>query len=179
MNQNEFLPRFILIPYFGDKEIVGVEIGTGGGGGNVAMLMRAPNIIKLYCVDPWKHVEGAHFEAARPQEWHDLTYNAAVKRLEAYKDRTVILKMGSDEAINHTPDEIDFVWVDGNHEEEQFKRDVINWLPKVRMGGIYGGHDYQIRHIREIVTEELGWHNTGEDFTWWYIKKSKKSIMKL
>ena len=174
MTQNEFLPRFILIPYFKDKKITGVEIGTGGGSGSVAMLMRIPNLVKLYCVDPWKHVDDSLFEANRPQDWHDLMYNAAIKRLKEYENRAVILKMGSDEAVNHIPDGVDFVWIDGNHEEDQVRRDIVNWLPKVREGGIIGGHDYQISYIRDIVKEELGWHNTGEDFTWWKIKKEIK-----
>ena len=135
---------------------------------------QIPNLIKLYCIDSWTHIDKAPFEAGRPQEWQDIMYNTAVKRLDSYGDKAKILKMPSDDAISYVPDDVDFVWIDGNHEKEQVRRDVVNWLPKVKEGGIFGGHDYQIEYIREIVKEELGWHNTGEDFTWWIIKKTIK-----
>ncbi len=36
----------------------------------------------------------------------------------------------------------DFVFIDADHEQEQVKRDIYAWLPKVRKGGIISGHDY-------------------------------------
>ena len=36
----------------------------------------------------------------------------------------------------------DFVLIDAHHEQEQVKKDIYAWLPKVRKGGIISGHDY-------------------------------------
>ncbi len=36
----------------------------------------------------------------------------------------------------------DFIYIDGSHLYEDVKRDLNDWLPKLKDGGIIGGHDY-------------------------------------
>lgn len=168
MTQNQFLPEQILIPFFGkEKPISGVEIGVLGASGSVAMLNRMPNLF-LYCIDPWKHFDRG-FEAERNQEWHDETYAGAVHRLEEFKDRTKILRMTSDEAAKKLNGKFDFVWIDGDHSEDQVKKDMLNWKDKIKRPGIIGGHDYQIDYIARLAKETFKEIKTGEDFTWWHI----------
>lgn len=168
MTQNQYLPEEILIPHFGDKPIVGVEIGVLGASGTVAMLNRMPNL-KLYAIDPWEHIEGKPFEAERDQEYHDFNYQESVKRTAEFGDRAILIKMTSDAAFEWLPGMFDFVWIDGDHSEDQVRRDVQKWKTRVKSGGIIGGHDYQISYIAQIVKEELGEVQTGEDFTWWKV----------
>lgn len=173
-SQSVFLPEDILIPYFGkDRPIVGVEIGTGAGGGSAAMLWLMPNL-KLYCIDAWKHMPGHLYEAEfYPQELHDKQYELAIARLKLYPPlRSVVLRMTSDEAAIQVPAPVDFVWIDGDHRYEQVKRDIQNWMPKISLGGIICGHDYiQAAGVKEAVDELLGEVKTGDDFTWWKILK--------
>jgi hypothetical protein len=167
MTQNQFLPEQVLIPFFGNDPIVGVEIGTLGGSGTVAMLNRMPNL-KLYTIDPWMHFDGKSFEAERDQEYHDTNYKETLKRLDEFGTRAVVLRMTSDEAVTEIGELIDFVWIDGDHSEDQVRRDIQNWKLKLNSKSILGGHDYQINYIKRIVGEELGTPNLGEDFTWWF-----------
>ena len=37
---------------------------------------------------------------------------------------------------------MDFVFLDGNHAPPQVVKDLIAWWPKVKVGGVYCGHDY-------------------------------------
>ncbi len=167
MTQNQYLPEQILIPFFGkDSNIVGIEIGTLGASGTAAMLNRMPNL-KLYTIDPWLHSDTRGFEAERSQEWHDEMYLNSVNRLKEFRNRCVVIRKKSDDAINDVPDKVDFVWVDGDHSKDQVERDIINWLPKIKSHGIFGGHDSQIDYILQFAKKYLGEVLLGEDFTWW------------
>jgi len=172
MNQNEYLPTKVLIPFFGKKKpIIGVEIGVLGASGTVAMLNRMPNL-KIYGIDPWKHFPGRGFEAERNQEWHNEMYEHSKNRVKEFGNRCILLRMTSDEALEHIKEKVDFVWIDGDHNEDQVRKDIVNWKTKLKDISILGGHDWQIDHIRKVVKEEIGDVETGDDFTWW--KEIKK-----
>ena len=54
-----------------------------------------------------------------------------------------ILKMTTDEASKLVEDgSLDLCFVDANHSYEGISADLANWIPKVKKGGIIGGHDY-------------------------------------
>lgn len=167
--QNSYLPEEVLIPHFGiEKPVVGVEIGVLGASGTVAMLNRMPNL-KLYAIDPWKHFDGAEYEAENSQEYHDENYRVAKHRTKEFGDRVVLMKMTSDEALNLIP-MVDFVHIDGDHRYEQVKKDIANYKIKVKPGGIISGHDWWLDHIKKAVREELGDNvQLGDDGVW--IKK--------
>ena len=167
MTQNQYLPEKVLIPHFGDKPLVGVEIGVLGASGTVAMLNRMPKL-KLYAIDPWKHFDKAEYEAENPQEYHDENYEIAKHRVAEYWNRVTLIKMTSDEAVKLIP-EVDFVWIDGDHRYEQVVRDINNYKVKIKKGGIIGGHDYWKEHIVQAIKENLGEDiHLGDDGTWWF-----------
>lgn len=170
MTQNEFVPDSILIPHFGkEAHLRGVEIGVMTACGSVAMLDRLPNLV-LISIDPWMSFEGAQFEAGRPQEYHNENFEHAKNRLAPYKERSFIMAMTSDEAAPKIPGGLDFVFIDGHHEYSQVLKDIVNYLPKIRKGGIIAGHDYiQVPDVTwavEKIFKKEDIH-AGEDFTWW------------
>ena len=166
--QNSYLPEDILIPFFGlEKQIVGVEIGTLGGSGTVAMLNRMLNL-KLYTIDPWLHIDGKNFEAERDQDYHDVNYRETLKRVAEFGDRCVVIHKTSMDAFNDVKELVDFVHIDGSHDEVDVRNDIVNWKKKLKERSILGGHDWQIDYIKKIVREELGEPFTGEDFVWWF-----------
>lgn len=170
MTQNEFVPDHILIPHFGkDAALIGIEIGVMTACGSVAMLDRLPNLM-LCSIDPWKSFEGAQFEAGRDQAYHDENFEHAKQRLAGYGKRSIILRMTSDQAMLVAPGNVDFVFIDGHHEYSQVLKDIVNYLPKIRKGGIIAGHDYiQVPDVTwavEKIFKKEDIHS-GEDFTWW------------
>ena len=53
---------------------------------------------------------------------------------------------------------LDFVFIDGSHEYEDVKADILAWKKKVKKGGFIGGHDYSDhetvnRAVKEIFGE--------------------------
>jgi hypothetical protein len=51
--------------------------------------------------------------------------------------------MTSLKGANFFPDQsLDSVFIDAAHDYENVKADILAWLPKVKKGGLIGGHDY-------------------------------------
>jgi hypothetical protein len=121
---------------------VGVEIGVQWGISALAMLQHG---CFLYLVDPWVNYEG--FGSVSGPKWDAIQeeiYRECRDRLAPYDDgrHFAILRMKSEDAARFIPDNLDFVWVDGNHARDYVKRDLELYWPKIRRGGILCGHDY-------------------------------------
>jgi len=87
------------------------------------------------------------------------TYLDCIKNLEPIKDVVTIIKGNSvevaDQFDNHS---LDFVFVDASHSYEFVKADINAWLPKIKVGGFIGGHDYgnnDKEHIEGGVTRAV------------------------
>lgn len=53
------------------------------------------------------------------------------------------LPLSSQEASQKFDDEsLDFVFIDADHQYDSVLNDIKVWLPKIRVGGIIAGHDY-------------------------------------
>lgn len=81
-----------------------------------------------------------------------------VDRTKGYDNIQLITKT-SDDAVNDFNDGVfDFVYIDGIHQYENVKQDILNYLPKIKKGGVIGGHDYGPTWpgIEKAVTEIFG-----------------------
>jgi hypothetical protein len=97
----------------------------------------------LFMVDSWRQRDDYPEIANVPNEVH---LDALVKTYAVtnhYGDRAAILKMSSLAAAERFKvGELDFVYIDANHNYGAVIRDITTWAPKVRGGGIIAGHDY-------------------------------------
>lgn len=67
---------------------------------------------------------------------------------------------------------LDFVFIDADHSYEAVKRDLLAWLPKVRPGGIIGGHDYPRPGVKKAVAEALPRaKGIGRTSFWWRVPR--------
>lgn len=132
----------------GKKDLIGVEIGVLYGD-NALSLLNNLDIKKLYLIDTWKNYEG--YTDNYGTESLNRIYEKVVKRFKN-DNRIDIIRMSSDDAITFIPDELDFVYIDGNHQYEYVKKDIENYYPKIKNGGIFGGHDFD----NSIYTEHDG-----------------------
>ncbi len=94
-------------------------------------------------------------------------------------DNVNTLKMSTDDAVKSIEDEFfDFVFVDAEHTYEAVKRDIENWLPKVKKNGIIAGHDYNNNDhpgVVKAVAETIG-DNVKEESGIWIHRKGNGSI---
>ena len=62
------------------------------------------------------------------------------KKLKNYPNKTFIKKSSVD-AVSLLP-QLDFVYIDGNHNYESVKEDIEHYYPLVKPNGFFGGHDF-------------------------------------
>ena len=107
-----------------------VEVGSAHGESAWEATSIIPEL-QLICVDPW---EG---------ERYGKTTRANFDIRHAWNKNITPFVGYSVEAAKTIPDgSLDAVYIDAMHEDPWITEDVNAWLPKVRNGGIIGGHDY-------------------------------------
>ena len=65
----------------------------------------------------------------------------AHKKLELYSDKIIWIEKYSNDAVVDIPSNLDFVYIDGNHQEEYVYIDIANYIKKIQ-DGVIGGHDF-------------------------------------
>lgn len=161
--------------------LVGVEIGVYKGEHAESLLNRA-DIKKLYLVDPYElyreYGEGRqHYGVDRDPL---VTAKAeAMRRLAPHSAKIEWIFQLSAAAVEQIPNDVDFVYVDGNHEESFVRADIAAYYPKIRSGGVIGGHDYYngFRREHDGVVRAVSQFAVHNDLTlqvelpdWWISK---------
>lgn len=163
----------------------GVEIGTHQGVFAEQLLNRWKHT-KFYCVDPWDdNLDGYQDRLAHAQPTREQDYTIAYRRLARFG--VGMLRMTSNEAAKVVNVPLDFVYIDGNHQESYFRQDVELWWPKLRSGGILAGHDIEFSGrnnkqteyhwragIEKVLVEKFGLiylvYEPGTPWSWYVIK---------
>jgi predicted O-methyltransferase YrrM len=102
---------------------------------------------KVHCVDTWQNQGMSEGER---DTWEEFLKNTIRYR------KVIIPQRGfsTDIAENFT-EEIDLLFLDGDHSYEQCRRDVIAWLPHLKPGGYIIFHDYGWAEGVKSVVREL------------------------
>lgn len=131
-----------------------VEIGSFRGISTEVFLLHAENVI---AIDPWFDMGFAYIEF--------------MDRVGSFTNLTV-LRSNSQNVLDMVQEEsCDLVYIDACHKYESVKRDINNWLPKVKKSKWIAGHDYSnlienggvIKAVNEIfgkpdqVFEDSSW----------------------
>ncbi len=129
-----------------------VEVGTDRGLFAASFLERWTAGEILVCVDPWAPYREMPFDRLP-----DLLI--ATQLLAPFKSRVRLLRMTSLDAAGLLPDlpyhHPGFVYIDGAHNYETVREDLLAWWPVVVPGGILAGHDYtpEADGVRRAVDE--------------------------
>jgi cephalosporin hydroxylase len=82
-------------------------------------------------------------------------------------------------AAKFTPnDSVKFCWIDAAHDYDSVRTDILAWMPKVEVGGVLAGHDWNgkpddgvVRAVRELLPRaELG---VGQNRNCWWIVRGE------
>lgn len=172
MLETNFRPMIqFLKQQFGDKPLVGVEIGVGSGM-NALNMLKNLNMKRLYLIDPYtRYVQDGKL-SGNPSD----SLSMAEKRLRKFRNYVTWIKQESSVAVDVVPSGVDFVYVDGNHGYAHVKEDITLYYPKVKAGGVLGGHDFNGLYVGVVkaVLEFAGVHGlecSGLMDEWWIVKK--------
>jgi hypothetical protein len=140
------------------KPLTIIEVGTHRARNMAVVLQQRPNAF-AYFVDPWEDL---------PQYPNGEGRFQAAKRTMAFAaQRTAFIRERSDDAAPMFQDNsVDMVFIDGDHRYEQCRKDIANYIGKVRPGGWLSGHDYHLPGVRRAVDETLSNVELGRDNTW-------------
>ena len=178
---NLWLSRISPRPFeeFGVKgeDLIGAEIGVYKGE-HAESILKNLSIKKLYLIDPYKEYEEGNKHYGVEQD--TLAYAELVSHDKVKSDKVIWIKKKSIEATKEVPNNLDFVYIDGAHDYNSVKEDIENYYPKIKEGGVLGGHDifngYTPEHdgVIQAVTEFAVNNNLKlkiQSPDWWVVKK--------
>jgi hypothetical protein len=161
-----------MLELYKDKEVTAVEVGVYEGINAKHMLIACPKM-KLYLVDDWSNLtvytggpvqeEGAR-NIIKGVAHFNLTTCGANERIGfTYKNSEESSKLFTDGFF-------DYVYIDGDHTHDAVKLDLELWFPKVKSGGLLGGHDFAMQEVSSAVSEfilenKIPHTNCGHDVT--------------
>ena len=120
-----------------------VEVGSWKGRSTAFLLVEAWNKsprIEVYAVDTWL---GSEEHAGEECIKNGTLYEEFLANVKPVSRQLVPLRMTSLKGANFFADQsLDSVFIDAAHDYENVKADILAWLPKVKKGGLIGGHDY-------------------------------------
>ena len=125
------------------SNLVGVEIGVYKADHAISLLENAL-VEHLFLIDPYDlydaYTEGKN-HYGQDQDKLSEAEIVAREKLAKYSNRITWVKKLSSDCLSEIPDNLDFVYIDGNHQRPFVDEDIYNYYPKVKQGGILGGHD--------------------------------------
>lgn len=151
----------------------GAELGVGFGG-HAKSLLTIPFVEQLYGIDPFEYRIDCQDPMNMPQNHFDDVHRFVLQRLDEFGDRYVHIRKRSVAAADDVPDQLDFVYIDADHSYEGIWSDLCAWFPKVREGGVIGGHDYGhvnfpgIQRAVDRFFGRFGWDiQVEQEGVWW------------
>jgi len=120
----------------------GIEIGVAQGEFS-EVLLQTSALKKLFLLDSWKEYKGYEDSNNVSQEEQDRRYFSVLDRMDKYGNRATVIRSDCNDAVKYMGDApFGFIYIDANHEYESVKKDLEQWYPKLKTGGLFAGHDY-------------------------------------
>lgn len=155
-----------------------VEIGAWKGKSSSYMAVEIANSnknIRFDCVDTW--LGGEEVYEKDPDIINGSLYETFIQNMKLVEQYYKPIRMTSYDASKLYDDEsLDFVFIDGAHDYNNVRLDVLSWLPKVKKGKFIGGHDYSANQVAEAVQsvipkDKILIKGNGGWKSWLYVKE--------
>ena len=111
---------------------IGVEIGVDQGLDLQSFFRVYKKYIGMvYLVDPYEKYDGYDDEETFKEYTPEESYGIMKSKMKPYSDIVKIIKKKSEDCVNEIPNNLDFVYIDGNHSYEYVKKDIELYYPKL------------------------------------------------
>ena len=129
-----------------------VEVGTFLGKSAAFMAVEIINSqknIKFDCVDHW---EGSEEHSDNNEINLEKLYEDFLKNIEPVKGVINPIRMNSIDASKlYKANSLDFVFIDGSHDERSVKIDLTYWMPRLKEDGVIAGDDIDNKDVARAV----------------------------
>lgn len=117
-----------------------------------------------------------HDPATRAQRSRDMkkVFETNMRTMKLLSSMEVHIMDSSAAAQLFNDDEVDFCFIDASHVSEDVQRDINAWWPKIKPGGVLGGHDYMWKSVKSVVDKFVNAHKltlVAEGNCWKITKK--------
>ena len=153
------------------KNPLGIEIGTAEGFTTKYLLETVPDLT-LYGIDPYLDYTDWDGNVIDNSE---VGYHMLLNSTQQHPNYHHIRET-SDDAVNSLEDNtFDFIFIDGLHTYDQVLKDCKNYYPKLKTGGIFIGHDYNMivgvkRAVDEFASEVNKPVALANQDIWYWVK---------
>jgi hypothetical protein len=135
--------------------MLGLELGVFCSGHCVSILSKT-NVAGIVGIDPYKEypTDQINMGTIVTQEEYDCLHDLVLERLP--KNRFKLIRKTTDEAIldpevQRSAGYFDFIFIDACHTAENLTKDIANYVPLVRQGGVVCLHDYSHGTFPELT----------------------------
>jgi predicted O-methyltransferase YrrM len=157
-----------------------VEVGCKEGRTTGHILKTVPDS-RVIAVDPWITQEASADPTKETYASWDFEREFWANVGEN-RGRCAMWRMTSEQAAQAYPTEndprVDLVFIDALHDYEHVKQDIALWWPKVRIGGILSGHDFNHKWpgCERAVAESFDLMHIGvaPDSVWFIVKVAEE-----
>jgi len=156
------------------NNLIGCELGVCLGYTLRYFLDRSTEIKKVYAVDAYEPYMD-HWGMVT-QNLVDRWKTGAHALLDSYSNQIEWLELDSIKASEYIADnELDYIFIDGDHSYDAVSRDLRHYWSKVRPGGIFAGHDWNLPEVNRAVNDfrkefdiDTEIHYTSKHVWFWY-----------
>jgi len=136
----------------------GVELGVQNGHYSEVMLKAWKNNKEYHLVDLWAPLDNYADVANVDQDEQNHRFLGTMERVSPWKGKVQVCRNFTTYCVTQYQDDyFDFVYVDARHDYKGVHVDLVDWWPKLKVGGIMAGHDY--------VTQDDGPAQSGQSWT--------------
>jgi predicted O-methyltransferase YrrM len=162
-----------------NPEII-VELGSWMGSSTIFMAQKSSPSCKVYAIDTWlgslEHNKTAELKKYLPTLFHQFLSNVLSMKQE---HKIIPMRMSTVEAAQILNfNNIDLLYIDASHQEDDVYKDIVNWWPKIKDSGMMCGDDFQLSGVKNAIKKamvelripETCFHSFGK--VWWFDTKN-------
>ena len=136
------------------ENLIGIEVGIGRALNLCMLAQLCKNLKMTYGVDNFKPYTDFKYSKHLGEKEQDNNKIIAFHNIKysGFKNKIKIIEKDSIIAVNDFKDNsVDFIFLDSYVTEDDCKIDLKNWYKKLKNGGIFAGHDFNINFVKQTV----------------------------